>query len=81
MRRTAQLRLRDTFTAEEAELLTHNPKAIFEEPLFLILSKKVPGNEQVRDRFNKGLRMLKESGRYDQMIADGLAGKYDAKPK
>ena len=35
--------------------------------------------EQMRDRFNEGLRLLKESGRWDQMIADGLAGKYDTK--
>jgi hypothetical protein len=25
--------------------------------------------------------MLKESGRWDQILADGLAGKYDAKPE
>jgi ABC-type amino acid transport substrate-binding protein len=41
----------------------------------LLLSKKVPGNEQMLDRFNEGLRMLKESGRWDQILADGLAGK------
>ena len=34
----------------------------------------------MRDLFNEGLRQLKASGRYDQNIADALAGKY-AKPK
>ncbi len=48
--------------------------------MFLLLSKKVPGNEQMLDRFNEGLKQLKESGKYDQIIADALAGKY-AKPK
>ena len=78
---TNYLLIRSTFTAEEAALFTHHPKPIFEEPLHLILSKKVAGNEQMLERFNEGLRLLKESGRWDQMIADGLAGKYDSKPE
>ena len=61
-------------------MFTHHPKRITEKPLYLLLSKKVPGNEQMRDRFNDGLRKLKESGRYDQIIANALAGEY-AKPK
>ena len=77
--RTTYLVVRDTFTAEETALFTHHPKPIFEEPMYLLLSKKVPGNEQMRDRFNEGLRMLKESGKYDQILAGGLAGKYDTK--
>ena len=77
--RKTYLDIRNTFTAEEVALFTHHPKPIHEEPVYLLLSKKVPGNEQMRNRFNEGLRMLKESGRWDQMIADGLAGKYDVK--
>ena len=46
----------------------------------LLLSKQVEGNEAMLDLFNEGLKRLKESGRYDQIIADALAGKY-AKPK
>ncbi len=76
---TIYLQIRETFSAEEAALFTHHPRPIFEEPMYLLLSKKVPGNEQIRDRFNEGLGMLKESGRWDQILADGLAGKYDAK--
>ena len=70
--------IRETFSPEKAALFTHHPKPIFEEPLYLLLSRKVSENEHMRDRFNEGLRMLKESGRYDQIITDGLAGKYDA---
>jgi len=33
------------------------------------------------DRYDEGFKMLKGSGRYDHIIADGLAGKYDAKPE
>ncbi len=69
--------IRNTFSEEEAALFTHHPKPIAERPIYLLLSNKVPGNEQMRDRLNEGLRILKESGRYDQILADGLAGKYD----
>lgn len=71
--------IRDSFTLQEAAQLTHNSKAIFEEPIFLIFRKNVPGNKQMRERFNEGLWILKESGRYDQIITDSMAGKYDAK--
>ncbi len=72
--------IRDTFPEEQVALFTHHPKSITERRQFLLLSKTVPGNEQMLDRFNEGLRQLKESGTYDQIIADALAGKY-AKPK
>ncbi len=72
--------IRDTFSQEDAALFTHHPKAINEDPMYLLLSKKVAGNEAMRDQFNEGLKRLKESGRHDQIIADVLAGKY-AKPK
>ncbi len=73
--------IRKTFSDEETALFTHHPKPTEERPVYLLLSKKIPGNEQMRDRFNEGLRLLKESGRWDQIIADSLAGKYDAKPE
>ncbi len=72
--------IRDTFPPESAALFTHHPKYVHEEPQYLLLSKKIVGNEAMRDLFNEGLKQLKESGRYDQIIADALAGKY-AKPK
>ena len=69
--------IRDTFSEGEATLFTHHPNPIFEEPMYLLLSKGVSGMKQMRDRFNQGLRLLKKSGRYDRILADGLAGKYD----
>jgi polar amino acid transport system substrate-binding protein len=70
----------DTFPEEQVALFTHHPKSITERPQFLLLSKNVPGSRQMLERFNEGLRQLKASGKYDQIIADALAGKY-AKPK
>ena len=72
--------IRDTFSEQEAALFTHHAKPIVDKPLFVLLNKGVPGNEHMHDLFNEGLKQLKESGRYDQIIADALAGKY-AKPK
>ncbi len=72
--------IRDTFSEQEAALFTHHAKPIVNKPLFVLLNKDVPGNERMRDLFNEGLRQLKASGRYDQIIANALAGKY-AKPK
>ncbi len=72
--------IRDTFPEEQVALFTHHPKSITERRQFLLLSKNVPGNEEMLDRFNEGLKLLKESGKYDQIVADALAGKY-AKPK
>jgi len=68
--------IRDTFSDEDAALFTNHPKHISKTLLHVLLSKKVPGMERMRDRFNEGLKMLQESGRYDQILADGLAGSY-----
>lgn len=67
---------RDIFSEEEAALIKHHPRLIDERPLYLLLAKKVEGNERMRDLFNQGLKRLKENGRYDQIVADGLTGKY-----
>ena len=72
--------IRDTFPEEDVALFVHHPKRITEKPLYLFFSKKVPGSEQLRDRFNQGLKLLRQSGRYDQIFADAMAGQY-AKPK
>ncbi len=68
--------IHDTFSEEHAALFTHHPKHISKIPLYLLLSKKVSGNERVRDLFNEGLKRLKESGKFDQIITDGLGGRY-----
>ena len=68
--------IRDTFSSEEASLFVHHPKRIVDRPLYLLFSKKVPGNEQMRDRFNEGLALLKESERYDRIFAGAMTGIY-----
>ena len=72
--------IRDTFSEQDAALFTHHAKVIADRPMFVLLSKNLPNGKRLRDLFNEGLRQLKASGRYDQIVADALAGKY-AKPK
>lgn len=68
--------IRETFSKEDAARFTHHPKSLHRNLQYLLLSKANPDNERFAELFNEGLKQLKESGRYDQIIADGLAGKY-----
>ena len=60
--------LNNTFSAGEAELLTHTPWLSTADSYHLVLSKMLPKNETLLDRFNQGLKKLKESGRYNQIV-------------
>ena len=68
--------IRNTFGEEDAARFEHHPKLIRSTALHLILAKANPDNERFVELFNRGLRLLKESGRYDEIVADGIAGKY-----
>ena len=45
----------------------------------LEVRQQIEAAKEYQPDWPEGLRMLKESGRWDEIIADGLAGKYDAK--
>lgn len=65
------------FTTDDAKRLTHHPKPVLEsDPHYLLLSKKVERNKLLLIVFNKGLRRLKASGRFDQYITASRKGKY-----
>jgi polar amino acid transport system substrate-binding protein len=49
--------------------------ALEQRPMYLVLSKKDPANEQRIERFNLGLQQLKASGQYQQII-DSLLPQY-----
>lgn len=69
--------IRNTFSAEEAAQFTHHPKEFEKSTLHLIISKKCKNGQLFLDKFNSGLKKLKESGRFDQIFKDLEAGKYD----
>ncbi len=71
--------IKNFLPADEADLLTHNPKKFGISTLHLIISKDHKRNKYFLDKFNSGLKKLKMSGRYQQMLNDLETGKYDRK--
>lgn len=53
-----------------ASAITYNPRPIFSEANHLILNRNLPGAERLMERFNEGLRRLRENGRYDVIFRD-----------
>jgi len=66
--------LRKIFPPEKIDLFTYHPVPLLSEPNYVIFSPQT--NPAVIERFNQGLRQLKASGRYDQILKDVKEGKY-----
>jgi len=56
------------FTPSESTLFTNHNKPLHEMDMVLLISRKIPNGNLLITKFNKGLRKLKESGRYDEII-------------
>ena len=52
----------------EASLFTHHPKVLEERDYYMLFSKSIPNAKQLIDRFDRGLKKLKASGRYDEIL-------------
>jgi len=57
---------------EQAEEITFNPEPIQISDLCLLLSKEIPENKTNAILFEKGLKSLKDSGRYDELLKEYL---------
>lgn len=68
--------LRTQFTADERARIAYHRGAFTKTRYHLILPRSLPSSVRHLALFNKGLRRLKESGRYQQYIADLETGKY-----
>ena len=68
--------LSDFFEEDKVELVTHHQKPIQTFHNHLIISKSHEQNEKLLDLFNKGLKKLKETGKYDQYIEEAQRGDY-----
>ncbi|MES9956434.1 MAG: transporter substrate-binding domain-containing protein [Sedimenticola sp.] len=68
--------LRENFTTDEIEKITYHRKTLGVKPLHVIFSKKVKRNKALIPLFNKGLKRLKESGKYDQYLSASNRGEY-----
>ena len=68
--------LRTRFTPDEASRIAYHPGTFAKTRYHLILPRSLASSKRHLKLFNKGLRRLKDSGRYDQYLADLDAGKY-----
>jgi len=65
--------LNKDFPGNKNQLITHHPKSLTpeeERPIYLLFSKKIKNSKASLQRFNKGLKHLKESGKYNEYFDD-----------
>jgi len=62
--------LHSHFSAAERARLTYDPKPLRSDSLHLLLSRKVPGNDALMVRFNRGLASLRASGRIARYLTE-----------
>ncbi len=60
--------LKEKFSSKEVRRITFHPKAVNFGELYMLFSKKDPERHDMRFRFNRGLKKLKASGRYEQLM-------------
>ncbi len=53
------------FTIEDADKFTHHHKPAVKNEFYILFSKKTSNGRKLADRFDAGLKKLKESGAYD----------------
>ena len=53
---------------EQARLRFHTRTLLHTDPLYLLLTRKVDGNQQMLERFNRGLKKLHENGVYERYM-------------
>ncbi len=68
--------LQNTYPPETVALITHHPTPIRSDPHHLILSNKIDRNKALVQLFNRGLKRLKESGKFDEYFAESRRGEY-----
>ncbi len=66
------------FTPEEVETITHHPKLLDSNTYHVIFSRQIDEKRVnfLKTSFNKGLKRLVKSGKYDQFIEESRSGMY-----
>lgn len=62
--------LHSQFSREERQRLSFHPLPLRSDSLHLLLSRKVAGNAELIERFNRGLAQLRESGKIAQYLLE-----------
>lgn len=60
------------FPNDKAALFTNHPKAWTEGNMFMLISKKIPNGQEVADKLDAGLKKIKASGKYQEIIDKAL---------
>lgn len=68
--------LSEKFTPEERERILHHKKPVRVATYHLVLTKKKIKSRDLRDKFNYGLKVLKETGEYKRMKENFKKGYY-----
>ncbi|VXB70436.1 substrate-binding periplasmic protein [Pseudomonas sp. 8O] len=58
------------FSAAERQRLSFHRKPLRSDSLHLLLSREVPGNAELMQRFNRGLNQLRDSGKISQYLLE-----------
>lgn len=66
----------DKLSEGTKNVLTNHPRPVRTTNYHLIINKKIKDAQKYVDAFNSGLKKLKESGKYEQLLSDSIDGKY-----
>jgi len=69
--------LRDNFPPNVRKGIVIDPKPISLRTGHLVFPRKAAGSKKLLQDFNRGLKMLIQSGRYDELLHDFTAGKFE----
>ncbi|MCP3930723.1 MAG: amino acid ABC transporter substrate-binding protein [Bacteroidetes bacterium] len=71
--------LNEQFSSADAVKITHHPKILQKADYHVMFPKSSKRSQRLVKLFNKGLKQLKKSGRYDQLFNEFLKGEYGIK--
>jgi len=69
------------FSLQQRQLITYNKKPLTKNQNRMLFSKKAPNILEILRLFNQGLAQLKQTGRYQSILNDFKAGRYDVTKK
>ncbi|OOF26552.1 hypothetical protein BZJ19_05365 [Salinivibrio proteolyticus] len=73
----AERLLKEHLTPQEQDKILQHPRPFRVTPLHVLISKNIDHTDEYTSAINRGLQMLHNSGRYDELIADFNSGAYD----
>lgn len=64
--------LQTDFSDEDTAKLTYHSKPLSEGDMFILFSRQTANGQALADTFDRGLKALKDNGRYDEIIQEFL---------